>query len=67
MLIRNLMTQNGLSQRILRSVRLVAGAYDSKKIESLRSEFEARKNKAAEDFDKRRQDTLNELFLVVMN
>lgn len=36
-------------------------AYDSKKIESLRSEFEARKNKAAEDFDKRRQDTLNEL------
>lgn len=36
-------------------------AYDSKKIESLRSEFEARKNKAAEDFDKRRQDTLNDL------
>lgn len=36
-------------------------AYDSKKIEVLRSEFEARKNKAAEDFDKRRQDTLNDL------
>lgn len=36
-------------------------AYDSKKIEVLRSEFEARKNKAAEDFDKRRQETLNDL------
>lgn len=36
-------------------------AYDSKKIETLRTEFEARKNKAAEDFDKRRQDTLDDL------
>lgn len=36
-------------------------AYDSQKIQELRSDFEIRKKQAMEDFDKRRQDTLNDL------